>query len=147
MRRRVFDVQAHSGNKGKWFRLRQQGDKTTLTYKERSSLEIGSTKELETEVADFDVMTEILQQLERQTMVYQENKRKVYSRNDSEFCIDTWPQVPTYMEIEAASKEQVQETLKLLGLEGQDVGDMGMIELYEKHGIDLHGIKELKFEE
>jgi len=35
MRRRVFDVQAHSQNTGKRFRLRQQGNKTTLTYKER----------------------------------------------------------------------------------------------------------------
>ena len=114
MRRWVYDVQAHSGNKGKRFRLRQQGDKTTLTYKERSSLEVGSTKELETQVSDFDTMAEILQQLERKTMVYQENKRKVYSRNDVEFCIDTRPHVPTYMEIEAPSKEQVEEALKFL---------------------------------
>ena len=147
MKRWVFDVQAHEGHKGKRFRLRQQGDKTTLTYKERTWLEIGSTKELETQVQDFDTMAEILQQLEWKTMVYQENKRKVYSRNDIEFCIDTRPHIPTYMEIEAPSKQQVEETLKLLWLQGQDVGDMGMIAVYEKHGIDLHSYKELKFEE
>jgi adenylate cyclase, class 2 len=146
MRRRVFDVQAHSGNTGKRFRLRQQGDKTTLTYKERWGKEIGATKELETEIGDFDVMAELLQKLERQTMVYQENKRKVFSRNDVEFCIDTRPMIPTYMEIEAPSKEQVEEALKLLQLEWKDVGDMWMIELYEKHGINLHDHKVLKFE-
>ena len=124
MKRRVFDVQAHQGNTGKRFRLRQQGDSTTLTYKERSSLEIGSTKELETKVEDFATMAEILQQLPWQTMVYQENKRKVYSRNDIEFCIDTRPMIPTYMEIEAPSKEQVEQALEMLGLQGQDVGDM-----------------------
>lgn len=146
MKRRVFDVESHSGNKGKRFRLRQKGDKTTLTYKERNGLDVGSTLELETKVGDFDVMTEMLQKLERSTMVYQENKRKVYSRNDIEFCLDTRPMIPTYMEIEAPSKEQVEEALKLLELEWKDVGDMWMIELYEKHGMDLHSYKVLKFE-
>jgi len=145
MRRRVFDVQAHSGNTGKQFRLRQQGNKTTLTYKERWWLEVGSTKELETEIADFDIMAELLQKLEWQTMVYQENKRKVYSRNDIEFCIDTRPMIPTYLEIEAPRKEQVEKAIKILGLEGKDVGDMWMIELYEKHNINLHDHKVLKF--
>ncbi len=146
MRRRVFDVLEHSEKKGKRFRLRQKWDKTTLTYKERTWLEIGATKELETKIGDFDIMAEIMQKLERQTMVYQENKRKVYKRNDVEFCIDTRPMVPTYMEIEAPSKEQVEEALRLLGLEWQDVGDMGMIEIYQNHGLDLHSFKELKFE-
>lgn len=77
-------------------------------------MEVGSTLELETQVDNFDVMAEILQKLERGTMVYQENKRKVYSRNDIEFCIDTRPLIPTYMEIEAPSKEQVEEALKVL---------------------------------
>lgn len=147
MKRRVFDVKAHQGNTGKRFRLRQKGDKTTLTYKERSSLEVGSTLELETKVSDFEAMAQILQKLTRETMVYQENKRKVYSRNDVEFCIDTRPKIPTYLEIEAPSKEQVEEALKALGLEGQDVGDMGMIEIYNNHGIDLHSYDVLKFEE
>ncbi len=146
MRRRVFDVQAHSQNTGKRFRLRQQGNKTTLTYKERWWLDIGSTKELETEVSDFDIMAELLQKLERQTMVYQENKRKVYSRNDIEFCIDTRPMIPTYLEIEAPSKEQVEEALKILWLEWKDVGDMWMIEIYKNHNIDLHSYNILKFE-
>jgi adenylate cyclase, class 2 len=146
MKRRVFDVQAHSGNTGKRFRLRKQWDKTTLTYKERWWLDIGSTKEIETEVADFDIMAELLQKLEWQTMVYQENKRKVYSRNDVEFCIDTRPMIPTYLEIEAPSKEQVEEALKKLWLEGKDVGDMWMIEIYENHDINLHDHKVLKFE-
>jgi len=147
MKRRVFDTQSHSGNTGKRFRLRQKGDKTTLTYKERNSLEVWSTLELETKVGDFDVMTEMLQKLERSTMVYQENKRKVYVLNEVEYCFDTRPFVPTYLEIESSSKEKVEEALKLIWLEGQDVGDMGMIEIYAKHGLDLHSYKELKFEE
>jgi len=77
-------------------------------------LDVGSTKELETEVEDFDTMAELLQKLERQNMVYHENKRKVYSRNDVEFCIDTRPMIPTYLEIEAPSKEQVNEAIKAL---------------------------------
>ena len=147
MRRRVFDIEPHVGNYGKRIRLREERGKTTLTYKERNWLEVGSTQELETEINDFDTMAKIMQKIERKDTAYMENKRKIYSRNDIEFCLDTRPMVPTYLEIEAPSKEQVEEALKLLELEGKDVWDMGMIELYAKCGLDLHSYKVLKFEE
>jgi len=54
-------------------------------------------------------MADILKKLEWTTIVYQENKRKVYSRNDIEFCIDTRPKVPTYLEIEGKDEKAVYE--------------------------------------
>jgi hypothetical protein len=53
--------------------------------------------------------------------------------------------IPSYLEVEAPSKEQVEEVLKLIWLEGQGVGDMWMIELYAKHWINIHDHKILKF--
>lgn len=145
MRRWVFDVKTHEEWQGKWIRLRQIGDKTTITYKDRNGNEIGSTKELETSVENFEVMAEILQKLPWNTTAYQENKRKVYVYDNIEFCIDTWPSIPTYLEIESTSLEKVQQWLELLWLTGKDIWDVGMVEIYKKYGIDLHSHKVLKF--
>ena len=147
MRRRVFDIQAHANGKGKRFRLRQKGNKTTLTYKERWGTEIWSTHELEVKVDDFDTMAQILQKLQREVMVYQENKRKIYLLNDIEFCIDSRPKIPTYLEIESTSVEKVKEWLELLWLTSKDEWDLGVIETYAKYGIDLHSYPILKFDE
>lgn len=145
MKRRVFDIQSHEEGKWKWIRLRQKGNKTTITYKDRNGNEIGATKELETSVGDFDTMAEILQKLPWNVTAYQENKRKVYLLNEIEFCIDSWPRIPTYLEIEWFSKEKVQEWLELLWFVGKDEWDIGVIEIYQKYGIDLHSHKILKF--
>ncbi len=147
MKRRVFDIEAHADGKGKRFRLRQKGNKTTLTYKERWGTEIWSTHELEVKVDDFDTMAEILKKLQREVMVYQENKRKVYLLNNIEFCIDSRPKIPTYLEIESTSIEKVKEWLELLWLTGKDEWDLGVIETYAKYGIDLHSYPVLKFDE
>ena len=146
MKRRVFDIQAHKDESGKRFRLRQKWEKTTLTFKERWGTAIWATKELETKVGDFETMAQILQQLPWNTTAYQENSRKMYVFNDIEFCIDAWPMIPTYLEIEWLSEEKVHEGLALLWLTGKDEWDIGVIEIYQKYGIDLHTHKVLKFE-
>ncbi len=100
MKRRVFDIEAHKGGSGKWFRLRERAGKTTLTYKERSGIEIGDTKEIEVEVGNFEDMATILQQLEWNVTAYQENKRTLYVLDNVEMCIDSRPKIPAFLEIE-----------------------------------------------
>lgn len=145
MKRWVFDIESHSEGKGKWIRLRQVGEKSTITYKNRNGNDIWATEEIETEVQDFDNMAAILKNLKRNVMAYQENKRKMYVLNEIEFCIDSWPMIPPYLEIESISKEKVHEWLQLLWLEWKDEGDIWVIEIYQKYWIDLHSHQELKF--
>lgn len=147
MKRWVFDTKEDKKGYGKWFRLRQQGDITTLTYKDRNGTEIWATKEIETTVWSFEDMAEILQKLERRGKFYQENKRTMYVLDRVEICIDSRPKIPTYLEIEWPSTESVQDVVKKLWLEWKDLWDIWVLEIYEKYGLNLHSFKELKFEE
>jgi hypothetical protein len=65
---------------------------------------------------------------------------------DIEFCIDTRPKIPTYLEIEWSSEEKVHQGLELLWLTGKDVWDIWVIETYERYGIDLMSHQVLKFD-
>lgn len=147
MKRWVFDIESHKDGKWKWIRLRQVWEKTTITYKDRTGLAIWDTGEIETEVEDFEKMAAILKTLERNVTAYQENKRKMYILNDIEFCIDSRPMIPSYLEIEAKALEKVHEWLALLWFTGKDEWDIGVIEIYEKYWIDLLNHKILKFEQ
>jgi adenylate cyclase class 2 len=150
-KRLVFDIKCLDAivpGTGEWIRLRQSGDKTTLTYKNRKGNGLSDTQEIEVKVDDFDKTSEILSNLSCFTgKYYQENKRIRFTLGNIEFTLDSWPMIPTFLEIESTSEEKVKKGLKLLGLEGKDAGHIGLIQIYRKYGKDIHAYKELKFKE
>lgn len=148
-RRWVFDIQclnAKEPGTGEWIRLRQSGDKTTLTYKNRAGTGIAATEEIEVTVDDFSKTAELLGKLNCfPNKYYQENKRRRFQLGKIEFTIDTWPMIPPLLEIEAPGETAVTKALNLLGLTGKDAGHIGTINIYKKYGIDLHSYPVLKF--
>lgn len=144
MRRWVFDwVEKDPEHTNEWIRLRDEGDKVTLTYKKRTD----KTVEIETTVEDFEKTAEILKQIPFKRKFYQENRRIVYELNEIEFMIDEWPGLEPYLEIESTSEEKVEEGLELLDLKGKERGDISSITIYKEKGIDLHDKKILRFED
>ena len=129
----------HEEYRGRFIRLRTNGTKTTLTIKDKSAKkEIGSVKELEIEVSDFEKTNQIMNMLGYEHSMYQ---------GDVEFDIDTWPMIPTYLEIEGKSKEQVEEMIEKLGVDKKKLSLDKVSEIYKKYGLDIHEYKDLKFEE
>jgi adenylate cyclase class 2 len=146
-RRLVFDQGSDpSAKESDWIRLRTDGKKTTLTHKSRKGFGIDETDEHEVEVSDFDTTAKIFSNIKFKKQIYQENKRTIFRLEDLEFSIDTWPGIPTYLEIEAPSIERVKEGLRMLGLEGKEFGNAPVYHIYAKHGIDLHAIDKLRFQ-
>ena len=145
-RRYTYDFNPILPNK--WIRLRTNGKKTTLTIKEiKDKTAIDGTMELETFVGDFDVMNDILKELGYSYRNYQENYRIIYSLDNVEISIDSWPLIPTYAEIEGKTNEDVVMALEKLGYTLDDATTLDVTSIYnEIYGIDLLKIKELKFE-
>ena len=137
----------HEEYRGRFIRLRTNGEKTTLTIKDKSAKkEIGSVRELEIEVSSFEKANEILELLGYEHSTYQENKRIIYKLGHIEFDIDTWPMIPTYLEIEGKNKEDVEKMIKILDIDEEKLSLDKVSEIYKKYGIDIHQYKELKFE-
>lgn len=79
---------------------------------------------------------------------YQENKRHSFELNGVSIEIDTWPLIPTYVEIEGSSESEVLATLELLGLSKDDMTTLDVESIYrEVYGIDILSMSELKFPE
>ena len=131
----------------KWIRLRTNGDKTTLTIKNITTSKIDGTQELEVEVDNFERTNLILKELGYIPKGYQENKRRQYTLNGVEIDIDSWPNIPTYLEIEGPSEEDVYYTLDLLGIEKEKTTTKDVDRIYLDYGYNLSEIKDLKLEE
>ncbi|MCX6708662.1 MAG: adenylate cyclase [Candidatus Woesearchaeota archaeon] len=142
MRRWIFDNHNPSDDKEEWLRLRDDGKKVTLTYKHHHGCGVCDTEELEVEVVDFEKTAEILSNFFK-NKYYQENKRIVFNLKDIEFCIDSWPKIPPYLEVESSSEKKVKEGLALLDLKSDS--NLSVRNIYFKYGVDLHSFKELKF--
>ncbi len=144
-RRYVYDFNPKVD--GKWIRLRTNGRKTTLAIKNLVSSEIDGTQELEIAVDNFEKCHLILKELGYQERSYQENRRKQYLLNGVEVDIDFWPLIPTYLEIEGASVDDVYHTLQVLGFEKEEAIAEDVQKVYSHYGYHLESISHLKLEE
>ncbi len=130
----------------KWIRLRTNGIKTTLTIKNVESSKIDGTRELEIVVDDFDTANEILFEMGYKPRGIQENKRIKYDLNGVEVDIDTWPGIPTYLEIEGSCEREVFDTLDMLGIARDRATSLDVQGIYEKiYHIDLEKNCNLSF--
>nr|WSX78549.1 class IV adenylate cyclase [Streptomyces sp. NBC_00899] len=117
--RRIFESAALEGTQ--WVRLRNEGTRTTLTLKQvTDASSIHGTTEIETEVGDLRAMAEILNCIGLREVRYQENYREEWRLGDVAFDFDTWPGLPTFLEIEGPDEQSVCEAANLLGLDYKD---------------------------
>lgn len=100
----------------KTLRLRKIGSKTQLTFKDNvEKIDVKSSDEYEVEISDFEIMHEILTRLGFNGNKQSKKHRISFSLPNVHFDIDTMPNIPTFLEIEAESKEIVYKYLELLG--------------------------------
>lgn len=154
-RRAVFDYpDFRLDAQAAWLRLRDEGDKITLTFKQRLGVKEGSLEgndagmyEKEVIVSDFDATHEIILKTGLIEKMYQENKRTRYLLNDVECDIDTWPLIPAYLEIEGSNWESIYATAAKLGFKKEDAKIFSTNQLYQLHGLDDRNFLKLTFDE
>jgi adenylate cyclase class 2 len=118
MRRKPFDFPDNRLETiGGWVRVRDEGDRITLSYKQLNDRTLHGTKEITVEVNDFGKTCEILEALGLEAKSYQETKRETWHLGNCEVTIDTWPWIPTLVELEAGTEDQVRQTAQQLGLD------------------------------
>lgn len=116
-RRIVLSLPKGHEIKGGWLRIRDEGDKTTLTLKVVDGDQIENQKEVCLKIDDFEKAEQLLDLIGCKKRAYQESKRELWKLGDVEITIDEWPFLEPYVEIEGKSKESVQEVTDKMGLD------------------------------
>lgn len=118
MTRKVYDYEDHRlEQQGGWVRVRNESDKITLSYKQLNDRTLYGTKEVNVIVDDFDRTCSFLESIGLKNYALQETKRESWEIDGTEIELDTWPWIPTFMEIEAKSEEKLKEVAAKLGLD------------------------------
>ncbi|MGW1881543.1 class IV adenylate cyclase [Streptomyces sp. NPDC001970] len=145
--RKIFENDALDN--GQWVRLRDEGTRSTLTLKQvTDSTTIDGTTEIETEVTDLHAMADILRRLGLREVRYQENYREEWRLGEVAFDFDTWPDLPTFVEIEGPDEASVRHAASLLDLDYADARFGSVDEIYKSEtGRDILAEPTLLFAE
>lgn len=152
--RRVVIHTPRMSEKNAFIRIRDEGHRTTMTYKQFDSDSIDGAKEYEVSVGDFDEAVSILTQGGLKYDVYQESNRENWLLDDVEIMLDEWPWLNPYIEIEGDSKAKLQEVAKKLGMSWDEAVYGGVANVYRlqypfigEDGIDIinHDWTTIKF--
>ncbi|MDJ0346300.1 CYTH domain-containing protein [Streptomyces sp. H10-C2] len=128
--RKIFENDAIEG--GVRVHLRDKGVRSTLALNRISdATAINNTTKIETEVADVRVMAEILRRLGMHEVGYQENYREEWHLGDVAFAFDTWPGLPTFVDIEGPDEASVRQVTALLELNYSEARFDSVDELYK----------------
>jgi len=135
MKRNVFDYPDERLEKeGAWIRVRDEGDnKITLSYKRLVDRTLQGTKEITLDVANFDTMTSFLLAIGLKQDAYQETKREKWELDGSEITIDTWPWIPTFVEIESPTEKGLMNIAKDLGFDWSQAMHGSVETAYQKY--------------
>lgn len=130
-----YSLQTVSDDNHPWYlRIRKTSDgKSEITWKSLHEV-VGNTrqsKEINLNVSDFEKGKSLFEAIGLVNYAHQEKDRQSFSLKDWSFDIDTYPNMPTYLEIEGKSVEHIKKAIDMLGLENHESISEGERKLIE----------------
>lgn len=144
MRRAVYHNKQMS-DKDAFFRIRDEGNRVTLTYKQFNEDSLTGAREYEVVVSDFDTAVAAIDATGLVHDTYQESRRETWQLGDVEIVLDEWPWIRPYIEIEGPSESAVHMVANQLGLNWSKAvfGGVANVYLTEYPHIGQEGIEEI----
>lgn len=142
MKRALIEEPQHAAEHS-FLRVRDEGDKVTLTFKRRADPHaptIDSVAEIEVTVSSFDDTVELLREAGWTYKTFQESKRETWKLGDVEVVIDEWPWIRPYIEIEGESEMEVRQAAERLGFDWRDVV-YGHIDAVYERDYEFDGVR------
>ena len=116
MRRVTIDTDGMK-KKGAFIRVRDEGNRVTLTYKQFDQLSVDGAKEIEVEVSNFQDTVDLFVAVGLPQGSFQESKRETWKLGSTEIVLDEWPWIKPYIEIEGEEEATLREVAASLGLD------------------------------
>jgi adenylate cyclase, class 2 len=130
-------------------RVRDEGDKITMSMKILGKEKIDDQKEICLQIDDFENGILFLTTIGCKRRAFVESKRELWKLNGAEITIDEWPFLEPYVEIESDSEESVRSTAEKLGLDYTKGIFGGAGQLYaRKYGVSegiVNEVSEITF--
>jgi len=137
-KRAVFRLPEGNHIQGGWLRVRDEGDRITMSLKVVDGDQIHDQKETMLVVDDFEEARNFLLGIGCREKAYQESKRELWRLDGVDITIDEWPFLEPFVEVEGESEEKVKAVSMKIGF-NYDLAKFCAVDvLYsEKYGFDV----------
>jgi len=148
-----FDFPGYPLNaQSSWVRLRTDGAKTMLAYKQRLGVkEDGGNddgmKEIETSVGDFETTRQFLLAIGMVEKFAMEKRRRSWKKDLVAYDIDQYPKLDAYLEIETDSWNRLASAAQELGLDPAAKKICSTQQIYKEAGINEDDFVKMTFSE
>ncbi|MFH0923465.1 MAG: CYTH domain-containing protein [Candidatus Falkowbacteria bacterium] len=124
-----------------WLRVRDEGDKNTMSLKIIDGDKIQDQKEICLNIDNFAKAVEFLIAIGCEKKGYQETRRELWKLDSVEITIDEWPFLEPFVEVEGKSEQDVKKVCAKIGLNYNKALFCAIGELYKrKYGVSLEYI-------
>ena len=107
-----------ANNSRGWVRIRDEGDKVTLSYKQSDDKTLHGTQEINIQIDSFDKAHAFLQAIGMtKRKALQQTKRESWELDGVQIELDTWPWLQPFVELEAPNEALLRKVADKLGLD------------------------------
>ncbi len=153
MKRQGYDFEdgrLRKNNNG-WVRVRDEGDKITMSYKQLNDRGLDGTHEVQLTIDNFEAAGDFLQAVGLKRNVFQVTKRESWRLDEFEIELDEWPWVKPYVEMEGPDEASLRDLAQKLDLDWSKVCH-GSVEIvyqgeYDVTDEDIYSIPVISFDE
>lgn len=137
-RQKVFDFPDFKLDKDySWLRLRDENGEISLTLKKwQKDGGVDGMQEVTFTVGSYEEAEKLLLAVGMVVKSTQMKKRELWKLGNVEFMIDTWPWIPTFLEIEGQTNEDVEAMARTLDFEWSKAKFGGVARIY-KHYFNI----------
>ncbi len=127
--------------KGGWLRVRDEGNRTTMSLKIIDGETITDQKEIQLVVDSFSEAKNLLASIGCREKAFQESRRELWLLDGVEVTIDEWPFLEPFVEVEGVSEAAVKAVAEKLGFDYSLAKFCAVDVLYsEKYGLSFDRI-------
>lgn len=116
-KRVVFNLPKGHEIPGGWLRVRDEGDKVTMSLKVVNGQRIEDQKEICLTVGDVDTAVELLSAIGAERKAYQETRRELWTLDGVDVTIDEWPFLEPFVEVEGKGEAEVRAASERIGFD------------------------------
>jgi adenylate cyclase, class 2 len=143
--KKIFDGEVHATlldfpdkrmiKADQFVRVRKVGDQTELCYKgaKEANKQFKSREEIEVNTSDFDTTLTLLKKIGLKEFHEGRKHRESYKINYVRFEIDSWVNIPPFLEIESTNEDKIKEYVEKLGYTMQDTTTISFHEIEEMY--------------
>lgn len=116
-KRVVFNMPLGHEIPGGWLRVRDEGDKVTMSLKIVNGSSIEDQKEICLTVDDFDAAVELLSLVGADRKAHQETRRELWRLDGVDVTVDEWPFLEPFVEVEGHDEATVRAVSEKIGFD------------------------------